>query len=126
MRRAAKVDANQADIVEALRGIPGCSVLVLSAVGGSCPDILLGYRGANLLVELKNPDVYYNPKLPTMVKQAEFRKNWKGQVLQAYSLTEILAFMTGYEFSAPRRDGTDGTKPAAFEPVRSSGEGPIL
>lgn len=96
VRRYGKPDANQAEIIEALRAIPECSVLVLSAVGNACPDILIGYRGANLLVELKNPDVHYNPKLPTMVKQAEFRKSWKGQVVQAYTLKEIITTMTGW------------------------------
>ncbi len=96
MRRYGKPDANQAEIVEALRGIPDLSVLVLSAVGSSCPDLLIGYHGANLLVELKNPEVYYNPNLPTMVKQAEFRKNWKGRVIQASSLKEIITELTGW------------------------------
>lgn len=96
VRRYGKPDGNQAEIIELLRTIPDCSVLVLSAVGSSCPDILIGYHGANLLVELKNPDVRYNPKLPTMVKQAEFRKTWKGQVIQAYTLKEIIAAMTGW------------------------------
>ena len=58
MRYARKVDANQAGIVEALRGIPECSVLILSSVGDGCPDLLVGYHGANLLVELKNPERY--------------------------------------------------------------------
>lgn len=91
-----KPDGNQAEIVEALLGIPGLSVLLLSAVGRGCPDLLIGYRGANLLVELKNPDVHYNPKLPTMVKQAEFRANWKGRVIQATTLKEIITAMTGW------------------------------
>lgn len=95
MRRYGKPDANQAAIVDDLRKIPECTVLVLSAVGNSCPDILIGYRGANLLVELKNPEVHYNPKLPTMVRQAEFRANWKGQVLQANSFMDIVNFMVG-------------------------------
>lgn len=97
MRYARKVDANQSEIVEALRGIPECSVLILSTVGDACPDLLIGYRGANLLVELKNPKVHYNPKLPTMVKQAEFRQTWKGRVIQAYSLKEIITELTGWQ-----------------------------
>jgi hypothetical protein len=96
VRRWGKPDGNQAAIIEALEGIPECSVLVLSAVGGGCPDLLIGYRGANLLVELKNPDVYYNPKLPTMVKQDEFRKTWKGRVIKAYTLKEIITELTGW------------------------------
>ena len=48
MRRAAKIDENQPEIVDALRAM-GCSVTILSAVGNGCPDILVGFRGINLL-----------------------------------------------------------------------------
>ena len=40
MRRAARVDANHAEIVGALRSA-GCWVLDLSAVGQGCPDLLV-------------------------------------------------------------------------------------
>lgn len=40
MRRAAKVDANQPEIVKALRDA-GCWVLDLSGVGNGCPDLLV-------------------------------------------------------------------------------------
>jgi hypothetical protein len=53
MRRAAKVDDNQRQIVAALRAI-GASVQVLSMVGQGCPDILCAYRGVNHLLELKD------------------------------------------------------------------------
>lgn len=94
MRRAAKVDANQASIIEDLRLIPDCSVLVLSGVGKGCPDILIGYRGANLLVELKNPETIRGEKPETIERQKRFRDGWKGQVLRAYSFMDILNFMT--------------------------------
>ena len=41
MRRAARTDANQAEIVAALRGV-GASVQPLHAVGQGCPDLLVG------------------------------------------------------------------------------------
>lgn len=53
MRRAAKVDANQRVIVDALRRV-GASVIDLSAVGDGCPDLLIGYRGQTWLVEVKS------------------------------------------------------------------------
>lgn len=55
MRRSAKVDANQAAIVRRLRQL-GASVVDLSGVGGGCPDLLVGARGSNVLLEVKNPD----------------------------------------------------------------------
>lgn len=53
MRRAAKIDANQVEIVEALRSC-GFSVQHLHAVGKGCPDLLCGRNGVNYLVEVKD------------------------------------------------------------------------
>lgn len=47
-----RVDANQAEIVAALRGL-GASVTDLHEVGHGCPDILCGYRGRVFLIEIK-------------------------------------------------------------------------
>ena len=44
MRRAARVDRNQAEIVVALRA-GGASVQPLHAVGKGVPDLLVGWRG---------------------------------------------------------------------------------
>ncbi|GAG28505.1 unnamed protein product [marine sediment metagenome] len=52
MAKARRVDANQTEIVEALRAI-GASVFLLHAVGCGCPDLLVGFRGANYLLEIK-------------------------------------------------------------------------
>jgi hypothetical protein len=53
-RRAARVDTNQASIVDYLRA-RGASVQSLAAVGEGVPDLLVGYRGVNLLLEVKRP-----------------------------------------------------------------------
>lgn len=95
MRRAAKVDGNQAEIVEALRGIPECSVLVLSAVGDGCPDIAVGYRGANLFFEIKDPTQPPHRHELT-ADQKDFHNAWKGQVQKVFSLKEIITAMTGW------------------------------
>lgn len=95
MRRYGKPDANQAAIIEDLRLIPDCSVLVLSAVGNGCPDILIGYRGANILVEIKNPETKRGEKPETIERQKQFKDGWNGQVLRAYSFLEIVGFLTG-------------------------------
>ena len=55
-RRAAKVDANQAEIVKALRQA-GCWVMDLSAVGQGCPDLLVHgptWPWHLTLIEIKN------------------------------------------------------------------------
>lgn len=53
MRRAAKTDANQAEIVKALRAA-GATVQSLAAVGQGVPDLLVGIRGQTLLIEVKD------------------------------------------------------------------------
>ena len=53
VRRAAKVDRNQPEIVEALRKA-GCRVQPLHMVGKGCPDILAARGGRLVLMEIKD------------------------------------------------------------------------
>lgn len=54
MRRKAKVDNNQLDIVQALRKL-GVAVLHLHQIGNGCPDILVRLPCGSLhLCEIKN------------------------------------------------------------------------
>src|SRR3972149_1571025 len=48
-----RTDANHTEIVNALQAI-GASVTSLADVGGGCPDLLVGYRGQNMLLEVKD------------------------------------------------------------------------
>lgn len=76
MRRAAKVDANQREVVAALRAA-GASVQLLHAVGEGCPDLLVGYKGLNMLLEVKD-----GSKPPSAQKltpqQEEWHRDWRG------------------------------------------------
>ena len=54
-RALAKVDANQAEIKRACKSI-GASVTSIHEVGDGCPDLLVGFRGVNFLVEVKGED----------------------------------------------------------------------
>lgn len=72
MRLRARVDANQAEVVKALRKV-GASVQVLSMVGHGCPDLLVGYRGKNYLLELKDGD-----KAPSARKETPDEHEWIG------------------------------------------------
>lgn len=83
MRRAARVDANQAEIVAALRQV-GASVVLLHQVGGGCPDIGVGYRGRTYLIEIK-------AKGGTLTEdEREWHQQWRGQVAVVYSREEAL------------------------------------
>jgi hypothetical protein len=53
MRRAAKVDANQEEVVSALRKA-GAQVQSLAAIGKGVPDLLCSFRGNLFLLEVKD------------------------------------------------------------------------
>ncbi len=64
-------DANQGAIVKALRRC-GATVLDLSSVGGDCPDLLVGWRGVDRLLEVKTATGTPSDG------QADFAATWKG------------------------------------------------
>lgn len=74
MRRAARVDANHKDVVEAFRKL-GCSVLSLAAIGKGAPDLAVGWAGLTCMVEVKA-----GPKKGLTPDQVEFWNTWKGGV----------------------------------------------
>lgn len=91
MRRAAKVDANQGEIVDALRAA-GCGVVSLAAVGHGIPDLLVHgpfYPWALLLLEIKD-----GSKPPSAQKltddQEKFHARWKGAIKVVRSVDEAL------------------------------------
>jgi|GEM_PF-5567154 len=53
MRRSARIDRNQPEIVEALRKL-GASVQPLHTAHDGIPDLLVGYQGRNFLLEVKD------------------------------------------------------------------------
>lgn len=88
MRRAARTDANQAAIIEALRAI-GASVRDTSAVGNGFPDLVAGFRGRTWLLECKDGN-----KPPSARKltpdQIEFKSTWRGHWAVVNSPEEAL------------------------------------
>ena len=79
-RRAAKVDANQAEIVKALRSIPGVTVALRH------DDILVGREGMTFWFEIKK-----SGKAEVKAGQAKLRKEWTGHYAIVSTLDEILA-----------------------------------
>lgn len=83
MRRAAKVDKNQREIVEALRAA-GCSVVITSHVGAGFPDIVVGRAGATYLLEIKG-------KRGKLTKpQVKFFDEWRGNAVVVRTVDEAL------------------------------------
>ena len=68
-----KVDSNQTRVVKALRDL-GATVQHLHAVGKGCPDIVVGYKNRNYLLEIKDGEKKLTPD------QVIWHYDWKGQV----------------------------------------------
>lgn len=96
-RHAAKIDINQPEIVADLRTIPGCTVEVLSAVGMGVPDILVGYRGVNYLLEIKSEWATEGKELTPM--QQKWHDNWTGQKAVIWSSGDAMKAI-GFEVKA--------------------------
>ena len=88
-RRAEKVDANQADIVAALRDIPFLGVEV------GHDDILVGWMGKSYWFEIKSPDVVSKKTgrvIDSEITDSEWDRynNWPGHYKIVWSLDQIL------------------------------------
>jgi len=67
-----RVDENQKQLVHTFIAL-GASVLNLSTVGRGCPDLLIGYRGKSVLVEIKK-----DSKASYTDPQIKFMQEWRG------------------------------------------------
>jgi hypothetical protein len=83
MRQAARVDANQSEVVDALRKI-GASVQPLHMVGHGVPDLLVGYHGQNFLLEVKDGRKPPSHRVLTPDEQTWF-DGWRGSAYIVYS-----------------------------------------
>ena len=72
MRRAARVDANHDQVVQALRAA-GATVQSLAGVGVGVPDLLVGYQGKTILFEVKD-----GKKPPSERRLTEQQLEWHG------------------------------------------------
>jgi hypothetical protein len=84
MRRAARIDANQNEITEAFRKM-GATVAITSSLGKGFPDLTIGYKGLNILIEVKD-----GTKPPSHQKltpdETEFHSTWRGNVVTINSI----------------------------------------
>jgi Holliday junction resolvase - archaeal type len=85
---SSKADANQTEIVKALRAV-GASVFITSNVAKGFPDLVVGYNGINYLVEIKD-----GKKQPSEQKlkphQIELHASWRGQICVVNSVEQAL------------------------------------
>lgn len=83
-RYAAKRDENEKDIIDALQRM-GAEVYRLSASG--LPDLLVGWRGINYLVEVKQN------KGKHTAEQIRFQQTWTGQQCTIRTVDEAIELL---------------------------------
>ena len=89
MRRAARIDGNQTEIVQALRAA-GATVQSLAAVGHGCPDLLVGMHGTSYLMEVKDGSLAPSRRRLTP-DEAAWHAMWQGHVAVVESAADALA-----------------------------------
>ena len=83
MRRASNLDSNHTAVVLALRAI-GATVQSLASMHGGVPDLLVGYHGHNVLLEVKDGEK--PPSARTLTREEfEWHETWGGQVDTVYT-----------------------------------------
>jgi Holliday junction resolvase len=103
MRRAAKIDRNQPEIVKALRAI-GCTVAITSAVGQGFPDLVVARSRRNWLIEVKDGRLPPSARELT-ADQVEFHARWAGQIDVVNSVDEAITLVTEPDELKCIRDG---------------------
>lgn len=83
LSHAKRRDANERDIVAALHAV-GCSVHRIDDV-----DLIVGYRGVNLLLEVKDGSKPPSARRLTAL-QVKFRTCWRGQYDVVASVDDAL------------------------------------
>lgn len=91
MRRASRIDANQPEIVDALRKA-GASVRPTHMVGAGFPDLVVGYGKQTFLVEVKDGSKARSRQRLTE-DQIDFFDEWRGHAVVINSVDAALAWL---------------------------------
>jgi hypothetical protein len=97
LRKAARTDANQAEIVDALRAV-GCAVAITSSAGDGFPDLVVSrrergaYRPTVYLIECKDGQKAPSDRALTPA-QKRFHAEFAGCCYVANSVSDALAIV---------------------------------
>ncbi len=98
MPKAKRTDANQQEIIDALRKI-GASVEDTSAVGNGFPDLVVGFRQKNFLLEVKDP-AKPPSKRRLNPRQKIWHRDWRGQKAVVETPAQAIAIVTEQPLSS--------------------------
>ena len=87
-----RTDANQKQIVELVRMLPGASITSTHTIGKGFPDLVIGYKGINYLIELKDGSKPKSQKKLTP-DEVEFHMKWNGQIAICENFEDILKIL---------------------------------
>ena len=88
--KALRVDKPQKDIIRALQ-MMGATVTVIQSKEAGCPDLIVGFRGTNYLVECKTPKIGYLSPI-----QKEWHDEWRGlRPIVLTSADDAITFIKG-------------------------------
>lgn len=92
MKMIKKTDANHKEIIDGCRKIPSISVFSTHMVGKGFPDIVIGYKGINYLVEIKDGKKSKSQKKLTN-DEIKFHASWCGQVNIVENIDDVLRML---------------------------------
>jgi len=88
-----KVDANQAEIVKIFRSA-GASVCCTHMLGRGFPDLVVGWGGQNILIEVKDGSKPPSQRKLTADEKA-FHANWQGRIEIVESIEDVYNILKG-------------------------------
>ena len=91
-RFRARTDDNQPEIVKALRG-HGATVAITAQAGSGFPDLVVGYKGKNYMMEIKDPSKPNSDQKLTP-DQVIFHAAWTGQIAVIKTIAEAIELIT--------------------------------
>lgn len=91
MRHHPRLDANHKEVADALRKV-GCTVQSLASVGRGCPDLLVGFRRRNVLMEVKDGKKPPSRRALTP-EEVHWHEWWMGQTVVVESPEQAVNYM---------------------------------
>lgn len=87
-RTAARIDSNQPEIIQALRKV-GASVAPTHMVGKGFPDVVVGFRSQNFLLEIKDGGKARSKRQLTD-DERDWHLTWQGDARVVESVNDAL------------------------------------
>ncbi len=88
----ARVVRNQPEVVKLFRQL-GATVQHLHTVGKGCPDLLIGYCGANGVVEIKDPQQPPSGRRLTE-DETKWHRDWRGNVVVIQTPEDVTEYLS--------------------------------